>query len=37
MKNWVKCSCGKSDGNDDKIINKEIISLDNTSCELYII
>ena len=36
MKSWVKCSCGKSDGNDDKTINKEIISLDNISCDIII-
>lgn len=36
MKNWIKCDCGKSDGNDDKILSKEIISLDNTSCKIMI-
>ncbi len=36
MKNWVKCSCGKSDGNDDKIIKKEINNVYYDTCELII-
>ncbi len=32
---YIKCPyCNKSDGNDDKILNRRIIYADNTDCEI---
>lgn len=32
---YIKCPyCNKSDGNDDKILNRKIIYADNTDCEI---
>lgn len=34
---YIHCPyCGKSDGNDDIILNKEIIYMNNSDCEISI-
>ena len=34
---YIHCHyCGKSDGNDDIILNKEIIYMNNSDCEISI-
>lgn len=35
--NYVRCPhCGKSDGNDDIILNKEIIYMDTSDCQISV-
>lgn len=34
---YIKCPyCNHSDGNDDIVIDKKIIDMDNTSCEIIV-
>lgn len=34
---YIRCPyCGKSDGNDDIVLNKKIIYADNSDCEISI-